>query len=333
LVYDVGLHRGEDTALYLAQGYRVVAFEANAAHCAHCRERFVGDISAGRLTIVEGAVTDRVVETVEFYAHPANSEWGTTDRDWADRNGVWDGGKSVSVPAVNFAAWLTQTGVPFFMKVDIEGTGSVCLDSLRDVRDRPAYVSFETDKTCWLGLVHEIDLLTELGYDRFAVLQQAHIGGTLRTVMERHASGPFGPDLDRWESRTAALLRYRRIFILYRFFGHSSTIRNRLRQRRQSHAARAEVVSTDLSPRPSWSLHDLLDRLSYSLPGWHDVHARHNSTSPGVTEMHASRRPWRNPGWLRWARVQRGRRRSASVADRGLGGFPAVRLKSPLVDP
>ena len=29
MVFDVGMHRGEDTELYLSKGFRVVAFEAN----------------------------------------------------------------------------------------------------------------------------------------------------------------------------------------------------------------------------------------------------------------------------------------------------------------
>ena len=29
LIFDVGLHRGEDTEFYLKKGFRVVAFEAN----------------------------------------------------------------------------------------------------------------------------------------------------------------------------------------------------------------------------------------------------------------------------------------------------------------
>ena len=57
LVYDVGLHKGEDSAFYLAKGYRVVAFEANPDLTSMCRARFSSEILAERLTIVEGAIT------------------------------------------------------------------------------------------------------------------------------------------------------------------------------------------------------------------------------------------------------------------------------------
>ena len=36
LVYDVGVHRGDDTAYYLHKGFRVVGVEANPAMAATC---------------------------------------------------------------------------------------------------------------------------------------------------------------------------------------------------------------------------------------------------------------------------------------------------------
>ena len=39
LIYDVGLHKGEDAEFYLHKGFRVVAFEADPDLIAFCRER------------------------------------------------------------------------------------------------------------------------------------------------------------------------------------------------------------------------------------------------------------------------------------------------------
>jgi hypothetical protein len=50
------MHRGEDTAYYLAKGFRVVAFEAHPEHAAHNQARFASDIAS--LRIVEGAITE-----------------------------------------------------------------------------------------------------------------------------------------------------------------------------------------------------------------------------------------------------------------------------------
>jgi len=39
LIYDVGVHQGEDTDFYLKKGFRVVGIEANAALCKSVGER------------------------------------------------------------------------------------------------------------------------------------------------------------------------------------------------------------------------------------------------------------------------------------------------------
>ena len=36
LIYDIGLHRGEDTAYYVARGFNVIAIEANPDLVAEC---------------------------------------------------------------------------------------------------------------------------------------------------------------------------------------------------------------------------------------------------------------------------------------------------------
>ena len=40
LVYDVGLHKGEDTEYYLKKGFRVIAIEANPQLISECKARF-----------------------------------------------------------------------------------------------------------------------------------------------------------------------------------------------------------------------------------------------------------------------------------------------------
>ena len=40
LIYDVGMHHGQDTDYYLKRGYRVIGFEANPDNAAVCRRRY-----------------------------------------------------------------------------------------------------------------------------------------------------------------------------------------------------------------------------------------------------------------------------------------------------
>ncbi len=262
LIFDVGVHRGEDSAYYLALGYDVVGFEADPDLLAYCRRRFARELQDGRLTLVEGAITTEAANTVTFFRHP-NSVFGTTSPDWADRNKHVGSSEIVTVPAVNFAERLREFGVPFYLKVDIEGADKECFEALRGLTARPMYVSLESEKVDFEALIGEFDMLSELGYERFAVVQQADIsqvdratridGGSMTFKFERHTSGPFGPDVGPWLTRDQAIARYRRIFRGYRLVGdHSWARRSRLRRTiliRTGHVLR----------RP--------------LPGWYDTHA------------------------------------------------------------
>ena len=58
LVFDVGMHRGEDTAYYLHKGFRVVGVEANPAMAGHLRSRFRLEIASGALQLLEIGVAE-----------------------------------------------------------------------------------------------------------------------------------------------------------------------------------------------------------------------------------------------------------------------------------
>ncbi len=260
LVFDVGMHKGEDTAYYLAKGYRVVGFEADPELAAACAARFAGE---GRLSIVEGAITASSEPSVRFFRHP-NSVWGTVDAGRAEGN--LHGGESqpIEVPSIDFAAVLRETGTPAFVKIDIEGAGLHCLEALGERPERPDFVSIEASHGSWPDLQRELSLLDRLGYSRFAVIQQATIpsteietraldGAPLRYRFEPDSSGPFGPDLPEWLSREQAERRYRRINRVQRAVRRPEEL---LRRSQLGKGIRGQAI-----------------RLLGPMPGWYDTHA------------------------------------------------------------
>ena len=113
------------------------------------------------------------------------------------------------MPAVHFADKLRETGMPSFMKVDIEGSDMLCLQALLEFEQRPQSLSIESHKTDWSRIQQEFALLDRLGYDRFAVVQQGDIpgksvqtrkldGAPLTFCFEEDSSGPFGSDVGPW---------------------------------------------------------------------------------------------------------------------------------------
>jgi FkbM family methyltransferase len=267
LIFDIGLHRGEDTNFYLKKGYKVVAFEANPDLVSFCRRRFESEIAENRLRIIEGAITSELSDSpITFYKNEKLSVWGTLNPEWNRRNeAIGVGGETIEVRRVDIRSWLEKFGVPHFMKIDIEGADRVVLDTLKAFDQRPAYLSIESNKVDINEIQNELNILRDLGYEQFRPVQQANIpntrietsdinGNALSFIFENHASGPFGDDLKQpWLNAEACLAAYREIFKSYRAFGDDSVFRK---------------VPGGLHVRKLLGM--LLGR---PLPGWYDTHA------------------------------------------------------------
>jgi 16S rRNA A1518/A1519 N6-dimethyltransferase RsmA/KsgA/DIM1 with predicted DNA glycosylase/AP lyase activity len=66
LVYDIGMNNGDDTAFYLACGFRVVAVDADPHLAALAAKRFKAELEAGRLTILNVGIADQEIPTTPF---------------------------------------------------------------------------------------------------------------------------------------------------------------------------------------------------------------------------------------------------------------------------
>lgn len=133
LIYDIRIHDGEGTAYYLHKGYRVVAIDADP----------------GKL---------------RFWLHKHNRVWSSFrwNPEWAEA----DCG-SIDVAGVPFREILEKYGVPYYLKVDIEGADELCLRD-RDASDLPQYISFEAGPTLFYGAC----FLASLGYNAFKLVDQ-----------------------------------------------------------------------------------------------------------------------------------------------------------------
>jgi FkbM family methyltransferase len=265
LVFDVGLHKGEDTDYYLRKGFRVVAIEANPELVRECRLRFAQEIANGRLRIIEGAVAEGRGKIL-FYKNEL-SIWGTTNDDRAKRNETL--GRQnyrTEVDIVDIKSVLHQFGMPYYLKIDIEGADGLVLDALLHFPDSPPFLSIESDMTSFRRVLWEFRLLSNLGYSRFKIVQQGSIprssihtndlsGRPLTYIFEEDSSGPFGDDLrGRWCTYLQACMKYLYIFFLYRMFGNKGLVFKTSVGRR---------IYGKLIGKPSWEF-----------PGWYDTHAR-----------------------------------------------------------
>lgn len=274
LIYDIGMHMGEDTDYYLKKGFRVIGFEANPELVRMCNERFANQIKCGRLIIVEGAIVDRRadddLDAVEFYRNRGLSVWGTVVEAWATRNArAGHSSDVIEVRAVDFTESLARHGIPRYMKIDIEGMDTVCIKALSHFEQRPDFVSMEASEMWFDKLMNDLMLLRELGYSGFKVIQQSGISRQKEPNPSREqryvgykfqegSSGLFGHDLPgRWNDYEQLCKIYRTIFFQIRLFGEQGVITRfwggRMLRRALSIGLRTQI------------------------PGWYDTHAKHSS--------------------------------------------------------
>ena len=203
LIFDIGMHRGDDTRFYLQKGFRVVALEANGALLAGPRAEFKKELTSRQLVIVERALAERSNETISFFVNPVKDDWSSTTR------GVAEKGLHVAlerqVQTITLDDMLSEFGAPYFIKCDIEGSDAVLVRQLAQAAGQPAFVSIEASSNSDLARLHAA------GYDRFQIVNQQYIGFTSPPNPARegafadvqftpHMSGLFGRELpmERW---------------------------------------------------------------------------------------------------------------------------------------
>ncbi len=219
-VYDVGANNGDDTAFYLAKGFRTVAVEADPALGDALRARFADALAEGRL-IVENVGIAEAHGTLPFFVN-AFSDWSSFVRgSKATGENTY---REIEVTTEPLSAIIARNGAPHYVKLDIEGFELAAIRSLVGMGAPPPYLSFEINPE-WQECV---DTLRALGYRRFQVVRQggeflprcpvpAREGQDVQPAFNNRMSGPFGRDLpDAWveaaevEDAVAAMFATRR---------------------------------------------------------------------------------------------------------------------------
>jgi FkbM family methyltransferase len=165
LIFDIGLHKGEDTSYYLEMGYKVVAIEANPTLANECRKKFADDVAKGNLTIINAGIGN-TTGVMPFYINLHSSEWSSFDKAIGTRNNTKY--EVIDVSCIRAKSLFEQYGVPYYLKVDIEGYDFLVLNDIPDVGPKPPYVSCEANDVEWL------DILYKKGYKKFKLINQAN---------------------------------------------------------------------------------------------------------------------------------------------------------------
>ncbi len=164
LIFDIGMNNGDDTAYYLHRGFKVVAVEADPDLALAGRERFAAAIAEGRLTLVNKAIAVQPGEA-DFWICDELRVWNSFDKSIASRNGLPC--HAIKVQTLPLRDLLAEYGVPYYLKVDIEGHDHIAIADVSP-SDAPEFISME------LNSVDDFYLLRSKGYQRFKCIQQGY---------------------------------------------------------------------------------------------------------------------------------------------------------------
>lgn len=295
LIYDVGMFTGSDTEFYLKKGFRVVAIEAAPAQAEQAAKRLRHYIDSGQLTILSVAIAEND-GPMDFYL----SDEASLSSANPDNRGHLAGFVKAKVQGSRFSSILEQHGMPYFLKVDIEGSDVLCLEALREFAARPKYISIESSRDSWSKLLAEFALFKELGYTRFKVVPQQKVlsqicpfpaleGNYVDHRFQWDASGMFGKEAPgEWLTESEALRVYRRIFIRHKLLiDERSLIHRALRGQRillekmiksepgpSSAVPGAIMHDTPTKSRPH-PIETLINTARHLVPlaAWYDTHA------------------------------------------------------------
>jgi FkbM family methyltransferase len=165
LIFDIGMHDGSDTAWYLARGFRVIAVDANPQAKEAARGRFATACGSGRLLVLNVGISDQYAR-LPFWVNEIDAARSSFSEIEAKKNGP---ARRLEVECVPLSALLEKYGIPYYLKVDIEGADYLAVSSLTP-EIAPQYLSIELfQNPSPAGM---IDALADLGYRRFKIINQ-----------------------------------------------------------------------------------------------------------------------------------------------------------------
>ena len=147
LAFDIGANKGNKTAALLDLGFRVIGLEPEKKSLSTLNWRFAKD---KRVTIIDKGVSDQPGVTSIFISGP-RSGLNTMSSKWVDvlknpavnrwgKKFNYQGSYEVSLTTLN--ELVTQFGVPYFIKIDVEGYEHKVIKGLNH---QAAFISFETN--------------------------------------------------------------------------------------------------------------------------------------------------------------------------------------------
>jgi hypothetical protein len=244
LIFDVGFHKCEDIDFYLSRGYNIVGIDADLSNVKNAEIQYREQVETNRLILEHCAITKNFEDAVDFY-QSQNSQWSSRYKKIATRRNLPI--TVLSVQGKPLSHFLQKYGIPYYCKIDIEGSDIIALQSLEGFEQLPKYISVETECLGEEDIFRDNEILEtliqlyKLGYNQFKLIDQVslqelrpdsqfyglpskinkrmQLSQDLKYPFKIGSSGPFGKLLgDQWlpyDDAIKTLLFHRKQFFNY----------------------------------------------------------------------------------------------------------------------
>jgi FkbM family methyltransferase len=170
-IFDIGANQGSKTRMFLRLGTSVIAVDPDGENIRIIQEKFIKHrVTPKPVTVLQLAVSDRRATELMWMEAPGcakntlSSKWVDTLRTDNRRFGTFfEFRDQKAVQTTTLDDLIGEYGMPFFVKIDVEGYE---LQVLRGMRRPVPYLSFEVNLPEFLSEgLHCIDFLASLDPD------------------------------------------------------------------------------------------------------------------------------------------------------------------------
>jgi len=164
LVFDVGAHVGNKSAVYLSLGARVVCIEPQPLCVAKLKKRYANNPAV----LIEAVGLAEKECFLEMQICSGSTTLSTCSREWSahsrhrQRGYSWD--KLITIPVKTLDQIIEKYGVPDFCKIDVENFE---LEVFRGLSRPIPCISFEFHTETFHNAIACMDYLENLGYKQF----------------------------------------------------------------------------------------------------------------------------------------------------------------------